>query len=219
MEKTLNQYDAVSHSVEKEEKEVQEEEDKNLEEYSQRYIYRFDDPLVQDSGCVHVTDNRIIVQFPVKPDHTQSFKPMHQVQLYLNKHIIFYSEWLPILTLQDYAKFKTMFQQIWHEYSTLTQHYYWFSSSFGPLMHNELVTIFNKPSYYLSCFETNHITSLELETKVTKVTKLPSSQTLPIHVQFYFGSHLVFCSESQLQNLDAKTLHFVLSFILQKLMN
>jgi len=189
--------------------------EENWEKYSQKYVYKFDDPLLQDYGYVQVINDKLIVQFPVKPDHTHSFKPMHHVQFYFNNEIRFSSDWLPILTLQDLTKFKTMLYQTWYEYSTLTQYKYWSSSSWGPFMHSELVTIFNRPSFYLSCFESHSVTLLELETKISANKK--SSQPNPVHVQFYFGPHLVFCSETHLKDFSVETLHFVLSFVLQKI--
>jgi hypothetical protein len=80
------------------------EEEGNLEESSQQYIYRFDDPLVQECAYVQVMNKKIIVQFPIKPDHTTTFKSMHHVQLFLNNPLIFHSGWFPVSTLQDHAK-------------------------------------------------------------------------------------------------------------------
>ncbi len=185
-------------------------------EYSQKYIYKFDDPLVQENAYVQVINNRIIVQFPLKHDHTQSFSPMHYVQLYLNKQIVFYSDWLPILTLHDQTKFKTMFQQLWHEYTMLTHFKHFTPIPFAPFMHCEVVTTFNQPSYYLKCYENSTLTSIEIETKKTKSTQ-PHSDL--IQVQFYFGPHLVFCSATQLESLDADAYNFTLSYILQKMLN
>jgi hypothetical protein len=193
------------------------EDNENLERYSQKYVYKFDDPLVQDYGYVQVCNNHITVQFPVKPDHTQAVTNMHHVQLYVNNEMLFYSDWLPILTQQDEAKSKTIFYQLWYEYSKLTQFKYWPSSSFVPLMHSELVTIFDRPAYYLSCFENHSITLLELETKETMNT--PLSQPNSVHIQFYLGPYLIFCSKTHLKHFNVNTLHFVLSFILQKFIN
>jgi len=174
--------------------------------------------LVQTYGYVQVMNDKITVHFPIKPDHTISSKPIHQVQFYFNNQLIFYSEWLPMLTNQDRHKFKSMFYQIWYEYSKLTNHKYWPLPSYGPAIHNELITIYEKPSYYLSCSETYNNTSIELTTKSSQSTK-SSSHTTPVHIQFYFDSHLILCSETQLPHLECDDLHFVLSFILQKFMN
>lgn len=188
------------------------------EGYGQHYTYSFDDPLVRECASVQNDNyNKIIVRFPLKPDPTRDFKPMHHVQLYLNKQLIFHSNWLPISTPQDHAKVKAMFQQIWHEYSILTQYPYQPSPSFLPFIHHERVTFFNETDYYLSCAENNAVTSVELETKTSNYPAPPD--TVPIHVQFYIGPYLVLCSESQLKNLNANTLHFVMSFILNKFMN
>lgn len=230
-----------------------EEEKSLLEEYSQKYVYRFDDPSVQDCAFVHVMNNKIIVQFPIKPDYTQYYQPMHNVQLYVNRQLIFHSNWLPVQTLQDQFKFKNMFHQIWHEYTLMTDND-WKSSLFAPFINSECITTVNKPSYKLTCIENYHSTLLELDTKTVKFTTtaatasstvaaavavddtrfFPSSTTphpppppppshpyppAPIHIKFYFGPHLVLCSESVLQHLDSHTLHFLLSFILQKLLN
>ena len=84
--------------------EEEEEEEGKLEESSQQYIYRFDDPLVRECAYVQVINKKIIVQFPIKPDHTTTFKSMHHVQLFLNNPLIFHSGWFPVSTLQDHAK-------------------------------------------------------------------------------------------------------------------
>lgn len=201
----------ISHSTTK-----KEEEEDSYEEFSQKYMYTFDDPLIQDSAFVHVFNNKIIAQFPVKPDYTQDFQSMHHNQLYLNRQLIFHTNWLPILTSQDYTKFKAIFHQLWHEYTILTRHKYYSASAYVPYMYSELMTIYNTPSYYLSCIESVSLTSIDL---TTKLTHLFTPQTIPIHVQFYIGSHLILCSETQLSHLEGETLQFVLAFILLKLMN
>ena len=195
-----------------------------LAEYFQHYVYKFDDPLGQDYAYVHVMNDRISVQLPLRQDYTQIFEPMHHVQLYLNKRLIFHTAWLSLQTLQDQVKYKNLIQQIWHEYTLLTggsisSNNWW--SSFVPLMHSEVVTTFNKPSYYLSSYENNYITSIDLEIKTTNSSPLPPlpPEIVPIHIQFYFGSNLFFCSKTDLQNVDVYTLYFILSFILQKLIN
>ena len=204
MQDSQNQCDEIS------------EKNENSQEYSHKFIYKFDDPLIQESGFVQVTNKNIIVQFPVKPDHTHTWKSMHHIQLYLNNQLIFHTHWLPILTQQDQMKFKAMFQQVWHEYTILTQYKCWYSPTSVTFMHSELITIVNKPSYYLTCCETGDLTSIEVETKETHLT---SSQTIPIHIQFFIGPHLVLCSETHLHHLNGESLLFLLSFLLQKLLN
>jgi len=172
--------------------------------------------LVQTHGYIQITNNKIIVHFPIKPDHTVTFKSMHQIQFVFNNQVIFHSEWLPILTHQDRTKFKSMFCQIWYEYSKLTHYKYPPLPSYGPSVHDEIITNYDKPSYYLACSETYNTTSIELTTRSsTKST----SHTTPVHIQFYFDHHLILCSQVQLRHLEPDDLHFVLSFILQKLMN
>lgn len=210
LQEPVNQCDEISFSTATEE---------NLDDFksSQEYVYKFDDPLVKEYGSVKIDNNRLIIQLPVKPDHTNIFKPMHHVQLYLNSQLVFHSNWLPILTTHDHVKFKSMFQQIWQEYTILTQYKYQPSNSFSPLMHSEHITHFNTPGYHLACIENNYTTYMELKTKESYSPAPPQSD--PVHVQLYVGSHLILCSKTQLQKLDTDSLQFVLSFILQKLMN
>ncbi len=185
--------------------------------------------MLQTYGYVQVINNhKIIVHVPIKPEHSAfSSKPNRQVQFYFNNQLVFFSEWLPILTNQDRNKFKSMFYQIWYEYSKMIQHKYWPLPPYGPALHNEVLTIYDKPSYYLACSESFKTTSIELTTKYPSSTTATatatstsaarsSSHTVPVHIQFYFGNNLILCSETQLPHLNCDDLHFVLSFILQK---
>ncbi len=95
---------------------------------------------------------------------------MPHVQLYLNIHLIFHSNWLPILSTQDLFTIKSMIYQIWQEYIILTQYKYQPSpwhSFFTPLF-----TIFNSYHYNLTCSVKDNTTYIELITKTSNLNSL-----------------------------------------------
>jgi hypothetical protein len=144
-------------------------------------------------------------------------KPMRDIQIYMNKQLVFHSLWLPAFTMQDLLKFKAMFRRTYHEYGNLSHHFFYPSSYFLPADFMALETIFNQNTFYLSCFENSTTTCIEFELK-TSTHPIPDSLATPIHVQFYIGSHLAFNSYPFQQNLTPETFHFVISFILNKCM-
>jgi hypothetical protein len=198
-------------------REEEEEEKEEEEEYSQEYYYKFDNPLVKEYGYVKITNTLLTLQFPIKPDQTKIYTPMQHVQLHLNNHLIFHSNWLPILSTQDLFKIKSMIYQIWQEYMILT-HYKYHPSSWHSFF-TPLFTIFNDYHYNLTCSVKNNTTYIQLITKNSNLHSPSRLSPPPVHIKIYLGSYLLLCSKTQLQNLDTDSVEFVLSFILNKLIN
>jgi hypothetical protein len=183
---------------------------------SEIYYYKFDNPIVDSWGFIQIFNKIIQVHFPEKQTHVDYLPPIRDIQLYLNKQLIFHSHWLPAFTMQDLLKYKAMFRRTYHEYGNLIHYFYTPSTYFLPLDFTAFETIFNQHTFYLTCFENSTTTCIEFESKTNPTHMTPVSSTTPIHVQFYIGSHLTFCSSSIQQHVTTETFHFILSFILNK---
>jgi hypothetical protein len=185
----------------------------------EKYCYKFDNPMANDWGYVQINQKSIQVNFPEKNSHVDYLIPTRDIQIYVNKQLMFHSHWLPTFTIQDILKYKTMFRRAYHEFGNLVNYFFCPSTYFLPPDFTALETIFNQNTFYLSCFENNTTTWIEFESKTDTTDMIPVSSTLPIHVQFYIGSHLTFSSYPLQQKLTTETYHFVLSFILYKCMS
>jgi len=204
-------------------KEEEEEEEKQKKEkfeennYSREYYYKFDDPLIKEYGFVKITNTILTLRFPMTPNQTSIFTPMRHIQLYLNNRLIFNSNWLPILSTQDLLKVKTMFYQIWQEYMNLTNYKY-----HPPLWHSfftPCLQYYYDPHHYsLTCSQNENATSIELFTYNSNAPS-PSQFSSPVHIRVYLGPHLLLDSETQLNIFNTDAFQFVLSFILNKLVN
>ena len=182
---------------------------------SEKYCYKFDNPVTDDWGYIQIFNQSILVYFPEKHAQVDYLTPMHDTQIYLNKQLVFHSHWLPTFTMQDLLKYRAMFQRTYNEYGSLIHYYFNTSTYFLPRDFTALETVFNQKTFYLSCFENSTTTYIEFESK-PNTTLIPISSSTPIHVQFYIGSHLTFCSSTINKHLTTETFHFIISFILNK---
>lgn len=182
----------------------------------EKYCYKFDHPLADDWGFIQIFNTAILVYFPEKRPHVDYLTPIRDIQIFLDKQLIFHSHWLPAFTMHDLLKYKTMFKRIFHEYGNLTHYFYTPSTYFLPTDFTALETVFNQQTYYLSSFENSLSTCIQFESKINPTHRIPVSSATPIHVQFYIGSHLTFCSSSIQPHVSTESFHFILSFILNK---
>jgi hypothetical protein len=184
------------------------------EESSEKYIYHFDDPLLKESGYIQVFGNKIVVLFPEQTQKSQYCAPVKQ--FYINKQLVFTTNWLPITTSTDFLKCQDIFNRFYAEYTTAIHWNFWPSTHASPKYCNEISTLYNNSLYSLSCFENSTTTSIELDLK-TPLSPGTAEGNKPLHVQLYVGPHQVFCSERELSNMDTETVHFILSYVLYKL--
>ncbi len=195
--------------------EIEPEINQKHQKSSEKYYYKFDSPLSNDWGCVQIFDKTLHVYFPEKSSHVDYLTLNRDIQIYVDKYLVFHSHWLPVFTIQDMIKYKAMFQRIYHEYGNLIHYFFRDTTCFLPTDFTVHENIFNQKTFFLSSLENSSTTCIEFKSK--KDTKMITSLSKsPIHVQFYIGTHLTFCSNTLLQNLTTETYHFVISFILYK---
>jgi hypothetical protein len=190
------------------------EEKKEEIESSEKYIYHFDNPLLKESGYIQIFGNRIEILFPEQTEKSQFCVPIKQ--FYINKQLVFHTNWLPITTSTDFLKCQDILNRLYCEYTTVIHWNVWPSTHASPKYYNESSTLYNNSLYSLSCFENCTTTSIELDLK-SSVSPVIAEQNKPFHVQLYIGPHKMFCSEKDLVVLDADSVNFILSYVLYKL--
>lgn len=193
----------------KEEKKGEEE----IIESSEKFSYHFDNPLLKESGYIQIFEKRIEVLFPEQIEKSQLYVPVRQ--FYINKQLVFHTNWLAITTSMDLVKCQDILYRLYCEYIRVI---YWHApgSHATSKFYNESSSLYNNSLYSLSCYENCTTTSIELDLKMHGYYDT-TEQNKPFHVQLYIGPHRVFCSETHLSNLDAESVHFILSYVLYKL--
>lgn len=186
---------------------------------SQKYFYHFDFQNLTESGYVEIFQDKIILLFPDKHNLSENTKDSYiynkNVNVFINKHIKFSYQWLPIYTFLDFQKIKDMLSKVYYEFLRLVQ---WLDyENYGyefSRYYSELVTVSKAESYTLNCFEDIYNISIDLELK-ERSNIIPIKT--PFDLQIYIGSNLIFCIKRDLKLLDFYDLCYVLSFILQKI--
>jgi hypothetical protein len=199
----------------------QEQEKNDKEEIrTEKYIYHFDYPLLNESGYIDIYPNKIVILFPAKSNKSTSngINISQNVSVYLNQQLRFSYHWLPIYTLYDLYKIKDMLIKTSYEYKTLTNVHISKKNNYIPFYCNEILTEWTNSSYEISCFENCNTTTFDItinkeknETD-TKIEKF-------INLQVFIGSNLIFCGERDLlnNNLPVKDGHFIINMMLDKL--
>lgn len=186
---------------------------------SEKYIYKYDDPLLNEDGFVQVFANKIILHFPEKNSSSNYLNVRNEfresVNFFIDQQWIFSYSFLPILSQNDYNKTKDMIYKCYTEYTALIHWHFWPLDHFLPKLYNDLICEYKNQHYTLYCYEDRWRTSIELNRIQSK--EKPCTVE-PIHVQIFIGNHLLFCSFKDLTNYEPKELHFIVSFLLYKLM-
>lgn len=189
----------------------------------QKFTYNFDYPSVTDSGSVEVVNDKIILSFPRKPTVTvnEHFKHNQTVQIFVDKQLVFDFNWIPIYTVWDYIRVQDMLLKGLTEYTNIVQGHYYNSNYLNcyPKYCDNIATVYRTKSFYLYCFENEHITSFEIE--ITKHTILNDKNSAychnPCSIQLCFDNNVNFCTETLFKHLDLPSMHFLVQFLLTKI--
>ena len=189
---------------------------------TEKFTYNFDFPDQPQPGYVEIDNNKIVVMFPEqdRSTHVQKYPHLQTIQFYLNRQLVFSYDWLPIYSVNDFYRVKDMVAKSFEEFSHKT-HRNQFMSQKTPYAHSkqfdEIYTVCETDKFNLNCLEDPSTTSLTLDLKAHLNSSPTSVDSNPIHVQYYIGSNLVFCTERDLAFLDTASHYFVTQFILHKL--
>lgn len=192
----------------------------HFNQYSEKFIYHFDYPELKESGHITIQPKLITIFFP-EINHTQSFSNYygHNVTLYINKHLKFTYQWLPIYTLQDFYKIKEILYKCYNEFKRLYCKQEYCHDNYNAMnsYNNELVTQMNTLYYSIYCFENNYTTSIDITINNEFPPLLPQPNYLNVNIEIFIGNNKIFCSKSDLQNLCYEDALRILIFILFKI--
>lgn len=184
---------------------------------SEKFAYYFDYPNLGESGYVEILSNKIVLLFPEKKDVApEAYKYNQSISLHLNKHIKFSYQWLPIYTISDFFKVKEMISKVYYEIKKHTD-LYDPSQSFNycTKFHDSVLTTFNTDSFFVSCFENNYNTVIEVELKKNLHHKPFTSN---VSLEIYIGKNKVFTTDELFSVLNENDFYFLLTFIVFKLL-
>jgi hypothetical protein len=209
---------------------VENEDEQNQKNISEKFIYYFDYPHLTESGYVEVKKNKIILLFPEKKNFTalNAVKYNQTVNVYLNKEPRFSYEWLPIYSSSDFYKIKDMLYKTYYEFKNLANILH--NENFYPMYVNEILTEHNSDNYNITCFEASNNISFEINIKkkqknnesdlyIKKNESFLDPQIKHIILQIFIGKNLIFCSKRDLLHHDipVNDVHFIIELLLLKI--
>lgn len=192
-----------------------------VQHFIQKFSYCFDYPSVIDSGSVEYVNNQIIISFPRKPTVTvnEYFKHNQNIHIFVDKQLVFDLSWIPIYSVWDYVRVHDMLFKGLTEYTNIVQgNYYNSNFNYYPKFCNSIANVYRTKAFYLYSYESEHITSFEIE--LTKSNDTPNSKTNNHNMclfQIRFDNNLNFCTEKLFKHLDLPSVHFLVQFLLTKI--
>ncbi|MEI7486018.1 MAG: hypothetical protein WCJ72_01195 [Chryseobacterium sp.] len=198
-------------------------------ENCRQLIYYFDnDQLKSSAGYLQFFDQKLVLVFP---EHSLDYsnvqiekKLVSNINIFINKQLLFNYEWLPINTFNNLAKCQDMLYKMFHEYLSLSTNYSPYHYTPAGL-YDVFETHYNNQEFTLTCIENYTSTCIQIDTKQNTDVLIvqPEKTSVPglcdglIHVQIYIGAYLVFCSQRDFQYLNFNNTNYLLNFIFSKL--
>ncbi len=183
----------------------------------EKHSYRFDDPLLSESGFVQVFNKgratKTVLHFPARHSKTQYLSESElnrNFQLFVNGQSVFSFNFLPILTWNDFLICQNMFYKAFTEIASDQD----FASSYQGQLNCELTTAAKQSQFTLNCHETINSTTIELNLHSNVETEPSLEETM---FQIQIGAYTPFCAKTNLPGLSTNVKRFILSFILHKL--
>jgi len=179
----------------------------------ERTLYKFDSATVED-GFVEISEKRTLLYFPPLK---QTFSSVpRELNIYLNKILIFSFKWLPFFSTNDYYRINDMFLKCFcylgHYYNSPTP------SSIGPPIFHKIITNIKVKNFTVYTLEEHpFITSIQItHHTVSPVPDLPP----PDHVfQIMIGPFINICSERDFPGLGIDESFYIIGYILHKIVN
>ncbi len=217
----MNIYKKNSNGDEVDDDDVDHQNNKPTKEFLQKYCYHFDYPAVQESGYLELTNNKIVLSFPEKPTITvnNGYNFNQTVHIFVNKQLVFDFDWIPIYSESDYVKVFDVFAKTLSEYTYYCQGHYYVPTynSVTPRYCSNIATVYNTTLFNLYCYESRYTTSIEIDV-LTNVIQPSLNQNICIF-QLCIGNNINLCTENTFKYLDTPSVHFIIQFILNKIIN
>lgn len=188
-----------------------------IDKESEKWIYNFDYPGLEQSGYVETKDNSSVILFlPEKPPSSTSVNISKNVQLFVNTQHLFSLSWTPIYSYYDFQRFKEMLEKSLYEFQRITQ---WIESSSVPPALNfcsETIWDYSTSDFTLQSYENKTQTTIEIN-NFKRNKKYADISFLSKSFQIKIGSHTVFDSERELRNINTNNKYYIILYIMNKL--
>ena len=184
------------------------------ERWFEKYIYSFDYPEVNESGYVELQPNSIVIHIPEKSlaNLTNAHECSKTFRLYVNKHHVFDSTWLPIYTMYDCYKLQEMFYKCFNEYRRIVPlTNYPSDMDKNARFCDNITTVYNLSNLYIYCFETPQLTCIEINYDKNSPTLC---QPLPCSFQMNIGNNMILSTKETFEKIPY--ISFVINFLLSK---
>jgi hypothetical protein len=182
------------------------------------YTYAFDWPTVTESGVLDIQEKTIVAIFPEKLcNRSVEPVPVQNINLFLNQKLVFSYDWLPIYTIFDIARVKSIFSQLFWAFSQKAKitNTYLDSYNYGKIYDSESINI-KGCGYYLYCYQDSKNTSLQIT--FDTISDAKEQNTKKVDLKIFIGKNLVFCTKRDLESLlNDNDFYYVTQFILLKL--
>ncbi len=183
----------------------------------EKHIYRFDDPLLTESGFVQIFNkgqnlNRIVLHFPERSNQTDYLsenKLNSSLHLFVNKQLLFSFNYLPILTWTDFQRSQAMFYKAFIDISSGS-----FASTHRTQLNEDIVFGAEHSQFTLTCCENINSTVIEVNLEPGQE---PNVFDHPCFFQLQLGNYTLFCSQKNLPGLSLYHQRYIVAFILQKI--
>ena len=77
-------------------------------EASEKLLYTFDFPSLEENGWLEISETSIVLTFPERPNVyvKEAVDISQNSQLFLNNQIVFALNWIPMYTITDFYRVK-----------------------------------------------------------------------------------------------------------------
>ncbi len=185
----------------------------------QKFTYNFDYPSVKHPATLETSNNLVVLSFPGKPTIavTEYFKTHQIIQVFVNKKLVFDLNWIPIYSFWDFQRMQDMLCKSLIEYTNIVQGQYHIPSysSLQPKYCSNIATVYQTDSFNVYCYETEHIISIEIDIE----DETYHQDTNPCQFQICFDNNVNFCTKKLFYTLDVVSQHFIVQFMLNKMMS
>jgi hypothetical protein len=183
-----------------------------MEECYERLYYNFDSAALE-TGYVEISEKKTLLYFPPLPQ-TLSSVPQ-ELNIYLNKVLIFDFKWLPFFSLCDYYRIKDMFFKCLFYLGN----YYMPPPPSSPYraFHKLITNIKVKNFTIYTHEEPPFSTSIQITHHPSPSVASPDLSS-PDHVfQINIGHSIVFCSKRDLPGLNLDESLYIVGYIIHKI--
>lgn len=186
----------------------------------ENYLYHFDDPQDCHNGWLSIYDKLLVFALPSISSYSSKISSDNyfqlnckNIQLFINKQLRVNTQWLPVVTQQDWYKLTDMFYRGYQAYLTQTKVQEKYSVHYPVYSERKLELV--SDAAVIQCTENvlNTVIHMNIENPLSPLAENNSA----IHIQIYIDNNLLVCTKSLLPNATSETIHTIVAFLLSML--